>query len=79
MILFFESAVFYSLKKLENATLGLDVGEVILTVVSSAERKFIVKMFLEDQMQSWWFAMFAVIWSMWTLNMSAVVDTGWKT
>lgn len=52
MILFFESAVFYSLKKLENATLGLDVGEVILTVVSSAERKFIVKMFLEDQMQS---------------------------
>lgn len=52
IILFFKWAVFYSLKKLGSATLDLDVGEGILTVVSSEERMFIVKMFLRHQMQS---------------------------
>lgn len=61
IILFFKLAVFYSLKKLESATLDLDSGEGILAVVSSEERKFSVEMFLKDQMQSWWFAMFACL------------------
>lgn len=52
MILFFKLVVFYSLKKLKSATLDLNTGEGILAVVSSEERKFIVKMFLKDQMLS---------------------------
>lgn len=59
--LFFKLIVFYSLKKLESTTLDLNAGEAI---VSSDERMFIVKMLLKDQMQSWCFAMFAVIWNM---------------
>lgn len=77
--LFFKLIVFYSLKKLESNTLDLKTGEGILAIVSSDERMFIVKIFLKDQMQSWCFAMFAVIWSMWTPNISAIEDTGWKT